>query len=327
MSIQTLQPPSTTTDPYQFLKIQHNHNDTLTRNLEDPHTLPSSDTTLPISVLTKDITINNSNQTWLRLFLPKNTTFSNKNNKFLPLIVFFHGGGFILLSAASTRFHNFCVEMAETVEAVVASVEYRLAPEHRLPAAYDDAMEALSLIRTSEDEWLTKYVDYSKCFLMGNSAGASIAYHAGLRVVENVKDLEPLKIQGLILHQPFFGGIQRTESEVRLENDPVFPLCVSDMMWELALPIGVDRDHEYSNLIVGNDIDEKFEKIKDQGWKVLVSMNGGDLLVDRNKELVKLMKEKGVDVVVDYQEGGFHGIEFFEASITKNFILRVLELN
>ncbi|CAI8593584.1 unnamed protein product [Vicia faba] len=320
MSNPTLQPPSTTTDPYQWIKIQHNPNDTLTRNLEDPHTSPSSDPTLPISVLTKDITINNSKKTWLRLFLPKKATVSNQNNKLLPLIVFFHGSGFIVTSAASTRFHDFCVEMAETVEAVVASVDYRLAPEHRLPAAYDDAMEGLSLIRSSEDEWLTKHVDYSKCFIMGNSAGATIAYHAGLRVVENVKDLEPLKIQGLILRQPFFGGTQRTESEVRLENNPHFPLCVSDLLWKLALPIGVNRDHEYSNITVGNDVGEKFEKIKDQGWKVLVSMNGGDPLVDRSKELVKLMEEKGVEVVMDFQEDGFHGVEFSEASKAKNFI-------
>ncbi|XP_058779264.1 carboxylesterase 1-like [Vicia villosa] len=309
-----------TTDPYLFLKIHHNPNDTLTRNYEDPHTSPSSDPTLPISVLSKDLTINKSNQTSLRLFLPKKATLSNHNNKLLPLIVFFHGSGFIVQSAASTMFHDFCVEMAETVEAVVASVDYRLAPEHRLPAAYDDAMEALSLIRSCKDEWLTKYVDYSKCVLMGNSAGATIAYHAALRVVENVKDLEPLKIQGLIFRQPFFGGTQRTESQVRLENDPVFPLCVNDLMWELALPIGVDRDHEYSNLTAGNGVDEKYGKIKDQGWKVLVSMNGGDPLVDRNKELVKLMEEKGVEVVMDFEEEGYHGVEFFEESKAKNFI-------
>jgi len=318
MSNQTLpQPPFN--DPYQYLKVQHNPNDTLTRNLEDPHTSPSLDTSL--SVLTKDLNINQSNQTWLRLFLPKKATnVSNQNNKLLPLIVFFHGSGFIVLSAASTMFHNFCAEMAETVEAVVASVDYRLAPEHRLPAAYDDAMEALSLIKSSDDEWLTKYVDFSKCFLMGNSAGATIAYHAGLRVVDKINDLEPLKIQGLILRQPFFGGTNRTESELRLENDPVFPLCVSDLMWELALPIGVNRDHEYSNLRFGNGGDEKFGKIKDLGWRVLVSMNGGDPLVDRNKELVKLLEEKGVEVVKDFQEDGFHGVEFFEPSKAKNFI-------
>nr|ACJ85261.1 unknown [Medicago truncatula] len=318
MSNQTMHPPPTT-DPYQLLKIQHHPNDTLTRYFEDPHTSPSLDTSLP--VLTKDLFINQSNQTWLRLFLPKKATnVSNLNNKLLPIIVFFHGSGFIVQSAASTNFHDLCVDMADTVEAVVASVDYRLAPEHRLSAAYDDAMEALSLIRSSQDEWLTKYVDYSKCYLMGNSAGATIAYHAGLRVLEKVNDFEPLKIQGLILRQPFFGGTNRTESELRLENDPNFPLCVSDLCWDLALPIGVDRNHEYCNPTVGNDVDEKLDKIKDQGWRVLVSINGGDLLADRAKELVQLMDEKGVEVVKDFQEEGFHGVEFFEPSKAKKFI-------
>jgi acetyl esterase/lipase len=314
-----LNPPPPTNDPYRFLKIHQNPNDTLTRNFEGPHTSLSLGTTHPnpITLLAKDLTINQSNQTWLRLFLPKNSTNINKK---LPLIVFFHGSGFILLSAASTIFHNFCVKMADTVEAVVASVDYRLAPEHRLPAAYDDAMEALSFIRSSQDEWLTKYVDFSKCFLMGNRSGATIAYHAGLRVVEKVNDLEPLKIQGLILRQPFFGGTQRTESELRLENDPLCPLYVSDLLWKLALPIGVDRDHEYSNLTALNGFGEKFDKIKNQGWKVLVSMNGGDPLVDRNKELVELMGEKGVEVIKDFQEEGYHGDEFFEESKGKKFI-------
>jgi acetyl esterase/lipase len=80
-----------------------------------------------MTLLAKDLIINQSNQTWLRLFLPKNAANINQNKK-VPLIVFFHRSGFILLSAASTIFHNFCVKIANTVEAVVASVNYRLAP-------------------------------------------------------------------------------------------------------------------------------------------------------------------------------------------------------
>ncbi|XP_061349071.1 carboxylesterase 1-like [Gastrolobium bilobum] len=323
MSNQTSQ-PSQTIDPYQHHQIIYNPDGTLTRMRHDPHTLPSLDTsTLPVPVLTKDVPINQSNNTWIRLFLPQKAipnhgSTSNQNDK-LPLIVFFHGSGFILLSASSTMFHDLCVEMADTIGAVVASVEYRLAPEHRLPAAYDDAMEALVWIRSSQDEWLTQYVDYSNCYLMGNSAGATIAYHAGLRAAQEVDHLEPLKIQGLILRQPFFGGIKRTESELRLENDPFLPLCVTDLMWELALPIGVDRDHEFSNLRAENCLD-KLEKIKELGWRVLVSGNGEDPLVDRGKELVKLMEEKGVQVVSDFEEEGYHGIECYEPSKAKQMI-------
>ncbi|XP_058779276.1 carboxylesterase 1-like [Vicia villosa] len=300
-------PPSQTIDPYKHLHLLRNPDNTITRLLQVPHTSPSSDTTLPTTVLTKDITINQTNKTWVRLFLPNKPL---PNNQKLPLVVFFHGSGFILASAGSTMFHDFCVNMVDEIGVFVVSVGYRLAPEHRLPAAYDDAMEALFWIKSMEDEWLTRYADYSKCYLMGKSAGATIAYHAGLRTIEAVKELEPIKIQGLILRQPFFGGKERTESELKLVNDPIVPLCVTDLMWELALPIGADRDHEYCNPRIWNVL-EKFDKIRDVGWKVLVSGNDGDPMVDREKELAQLMEEKGVHVVKDFEEG-CHATEYYD---------------
>ncbi|CAL0303012.1 unnamed protein product [Lupinus luteus] len=100
--------------------------------------------------------------------------------------------------------------------------------------------------------------------IVRNSAGATIAYQAGLNVAEEVDDFEPLKIRGLILRQPFFGGTKRSESELRLMNNKVMPLCVTDMMWDLALPIGANRDHEYCNLFVGN-APKKLYKIKELG--------------------------------------------------------------
>lgn len=76
------------------------------------------------------------------------------------------------------------------------SVEYRLAPEHRLPAASDDAIEATHFIKNSE-VWFKEHADYSSCYVMGKSAGGNIAKHAGLRVA-HFDDFEPLKIKGLI---------------------------------------------------------------------------------------------------------------------------------
>ncbi|OMP06474.1 Alpha/beta hydrolase-3 [Corchorus capsularis] len=145
--------------------------------------------------------------------------------------------------------HEFCSNMATELSVTIVSASYRLAPEHRLPAAYDDAMEALYWIKTSNDNWLENYVDLSNVFLMGGSAGGNIAYHLRLRAVEQVDTLLPLKIKGLILHQHFFGVVERTESELRIDN-PGFPPCFSDLMWELSLPMGVDRDHEYRNPIL-----------------------------------------------------------------------------
>ena len=84
-----------------------------------------------------------------------------------------------------------------------------------------------------------------------------------------------MKIKGLILHHPFFGGSKRTESELRLLNTLVLPLCSTDLMWKLALPIGVDRDHEYCNPTVGGG----FDQIRELGWWVMLIGCDGDLMM------------------------------------------------
>ncbi|KAL2334560.1 hypothetical protein Fmac_015773 [Flemingia macrophylla] len=306
-------------DPCHHLGIVMNPNGTATRTPHFPSIPPSSDDpTLP--VLTKDLIINPQNNTWLRLFLPRIPTNPNPNpNPKLPLIIFFHGGGFVICSAAYTTFHDFCFATSASLPAVIASVEYRLAPDHRLPAAYEDAAEALTFIRDNDDEWLTKHADFGNCYLMGNSAGGTIAYFTGLYATDKTHDLEPLKIQGLILRQPFFGGIQRSESELRLEYDDFLPLCVADLLWQLALPVGADRDHEYANLKAKNWVG-KLRMVRELGWRVLVSANHGDPVVDRSKELVGVLKENGVEVVTDFDEEGVHGVEYRDAGKAQRLI-------
>lgn len=312
-------------DAYHKLHVVLNPNGTLTRLDIPPVSPPSPDPTLPIliPVLSKDLPINPSKNTWLRIFLPRKALHHDKK---LPLIVFFHGGGFVLLSAASTMFHDFCLNMADDLNAVVVSVEYRLAPEHRLPAAYDDAMDALHWIKTRPDRWLTQHADYSECYVMGSSGGGNIAYHAGLRAAAEVDDLKPLNMRGLILVQPFFGGTQRSGSEVRLMNDPFLSLCVTDLLWELSLPVGADRDHEYCNPRAGNGW-KKMERMGRLEWRLLVTGCSGDPLVDRQVEVAKMMEERNLKVVGHFTEGDYHGIqdrdplkakELYE--VVKNFI-------
>ncbi|KAI9160750.1 hypothetical protein LWI28_011187 [Acer negundo] len=238
MSKETTQSQSTI-DPYEYLQIIPNPDGSITRksNLPIRPATPDHDPANNIPVLTKDIIINQSNNIWVRIFLPYHDHQSTSNNNYkLPLIVHYHGGGFIDFSPDMIAFHIFCSNIAIELQAVIVSVNYRLAPEHRLPAAYDDAVEALHWIKTTQEIWLQKYVDFSSCFLMGDSAGGNITYHVGLRAAAEVDHLLPLQIRGLILNQPFFGGVKRTDSELRLFNSADLPVCATDLMWELSLP-------------------------------------------------------------------------------------------
>ena len=88
----------------------------------------------------------------------------------LPAIVFFHGGGFVLSSVDG---HDaFARKLAAGAGAVVVSVEYRLAPEHRFPAAPDDAVLATNWV-FSHSELLG--IDPGCVAVAGDSAGGNLA--------------------------------------------------------------------------------------------------------------------------------------------------------
>ncbi|KAI9076340.1 hypothetical protein K1719_041703 [Acacia pycnantha] len=104
-----------TIDPYQHLQITTNPDGSINRLVSLPTTAssPNADTSSP--VLSKDLPLNPNNATFLRLYLPHKAITSSSSFQKLPLIVYFHGGGFVLLSASSSMNHDFCSEMATYV--------------------------------------------------------------------------------------------------------------------------------------------------------------------------------------------------------------------
>lgn len=88
----------------------------------------------------------------------------------LPLVAFFHGGGWIFGGLDSHD--HVCREIANQAGAITVAVDYRLAPEHKFPAAFDDCLDATRWLRANASDLGG---DPERLAVAGDSAGGNLA--------------------------------------------------------------------------------------------------------------------------------------------------------
>jgi acetyl esterase len=94
-----------------------------------------------------------------------------------PLLMFFHGSGFLLCSIDTHD--GMCRNLAAGIGCVVVSVDYRLAPEHKFPAGLDDCLTATRWAAAHAAEL---GIDPTRIMLAGDSAGGNMAAVTAIRV-------------------------------------------------------------------------------------------------------------------------------------------------
>ena len=102
----------------------------------------------------------------LRLYRPLGTMA----DQVLPALVYYHGGGWVI--GDLDTHDTLCRELANGSGCAVVSVDYRLAPEHRFPAAVDDAIAAARWVRR---EAAALKLDAQRIAVGGDSAGGNLA--------------------------------------------------------------------------------------------------------------------------------------------------------
>ncbi|XP_051148334.1 probable carboxylesterase 18 [Andrographis paniculata] len=237
-------------------------------------------------VTTSDLTIDPSRNLWFRIFLPS----PNDDPPRLPVVVFFHGGGFVYLAPDFKAYDNVCRRFAREIRAVVVSVNYRLAPEHRYLAQYDDGFDVLKFLDDRSDV-LPENADISQCFLAGDSAGGNLAHHVAKRACQS--EFNRLKVMGVVAIQPFFEGQERTRSEIELAGvDAVVSTERTDWMWKAFMPLEDkwDRDHEVIN--VSGPRAPDISKLKDFPAAMVV-VGGFDSLKDWQLRYYEYLKKSG----------------------------------
>jgi len=107
-----------------------------------------------------------------------------------PVLLYFHGGGFVL--GGLDTHDSLCRQFALRSGGAVLALDYRLAPEHPFPAAWDDAWAALCWLREKGVQW---GLDTGRIAVGGDSAGGTLAAATALRARDKHV---PLALQLLI---------------------------------------------------------------------------------------------------------------------------------
>ncbi|MEV6483041.1 alpha/beta hydrolase [Streptomyces sp. NPDC051576] len=148
----------------------------------------------------------------------------------LPGLLFLHGGGFVLGSVAAADAD--ARRLAAEAGVVVVSVEYRLAPEHRYPAAVEDCYAALVWAAKNAAEL---GLDSDRLAVFGESAGGGLA--AAVTLLARDRGGPPLRFQ--FLCTPELDDRLATPSMLAYADTPGWNLPAAELSWDHYLGEGV----------------------------------------------------------------------------------------
>ena len=143
-------------------------------------------------------------------------TFRPKGDGPFPAVVYLHGGGWIMGTLDS--YDSLLRALANASGAIVAGVEYRLAPEHRYPAALDDSLAAI--------RWAAANVD-PRLAVIGDSAGGNLAAVAARRLRD--------RIRYQVLVYPVIDAVFDTPSYVDFNEGHGLSAASMQRFWRLYL--------------------------------------------------------------------------------------------
>jgi acetyl esterase/lipase len=250
-------------------------------------------------VTSKDVVIDSATGLWARIFLPPGSHDGAK----LPVVVYYHGGAYVIGSAADPMTHGYLTGLVAAANVLAVALEYRLAPEHPLPAAYDDSWVGLKWVAShatggGAEPWLVDHADFSRVFLAGGSAGGTIAHVMAVRAGEHPGGLG-IGIRGALIVHPYFGGaadIGKEGTTGKAEK------ARADEFWRYLYPGTEGLDDPLSNPF-SEAAGGSAARIA--GDRVLVCVAEKDGLRDRGVWYYENLKASGGEV--DTGAAGVHG--------------------
>ena len=213
-----------------------------------------------------------------------------------PVATYFHGGGWV--QGDLETHHGLCARLAQRSSAIVVAIDYRLAPEHKFPAAVDDAFAAYRWLRSHAAELGG---DPMRVAVAGDSAGGNLA-----AVVSQLAASGGVPVPTCqVLIYPAVDFALDTASHGELADGHVIPR--DRILWymEQYLPAGVDRNEPRASPIRAKDLAGQ--------PPALIVTAGFDPLRDEGHAYAERLRAAGVAVVDREYPGQIHAF----VSLTK----------
>ncbi|WP_232716513.1 alpha/beta hydrolase [Gordonia metallireducens] len=253
----------------------------------------------PDMAIARDLTIDGpGGDLALRVFVPHRDSDDGNRSGGLPVVVFAHGGGFVFCDLDSHD--EFCRSMAAEVGAVVVAVDYRLAPEHRAPAAMEDVYRALC--------WTSENIsgfggDPHRIALAGDSAGGNLAATTSLAA----RDRNGPKVCAQVLLYPVIDDDFDTASYRDYGVGFYNTTKAMRWYWEQYAPQG-----RHSALVIPTNADTLAGLPP-----AVVATAELDPPCSAGEEYARLLAAAGVPVIAHRFDGLFHGfLTFPQLSLT-----------
>lgn len=208
----------------------------------------------------------------------------------LPALIFFHGGGFTI--GDLDTHDTLCRQLCNQAGIAVIAVDYRLGPEHRFPAAHDDACAAVRWLATHAR---ALHIDPKKIAVGGDSAGANLAASTALRL----RDAGGPSLAYQLLIYP--GTDFRCVSESHRRNGRDYLL--TGQLIDYFCACYLNADEERSDWRLSPALAKDFSGLP----PALMLTAGYDPLVDEGFEYAENLRRAGVATEYVCFSGQIHG--------------------
>ena len=238
----------------------------------------------------------------VRLYFPteEDMKLAPEECSHLEVLLFFHGGGWVTESVET--YNRVCARMAQSTGCIVASVEYRLAPEYRFPTAFEDCYAAAKTLYTTHSI-LKIHPDQSTS--MGDSAGGNLTAAVCLKA-RDTGDFTPKR---QILIYPALYNCYTEESPYPSVQENGTDYLLTSVKMEDYLKLYESSPADRLNPYFAPLMTKDFSRLP----RTLILTAQFDPLRDEGEDYGKKLLDAGNDVEMHRIDGAFHG--FFALGI------------